>query len=143
MQQLEETFAALAGYFGLLAEPTRLKILHAICGNERSVGEIVRVTGAGQTNVSRHLALLHGAGLVGRRKARNQVFYRVTDPSFLDLCRTVCTGMADRIDGGEALRAGLLGLVASHVRAEAVAGAPTTPPGVPRPARSEHRRRAP
>ena len=39
----------------LLAEPMRLRILHAICNDERSVSAIVAATGATQTNVSRHL----------------------------------------------------------------------------------------
>ena len=37
-------FAAVARYFGVLSEPTRLKILHTICQDERSVGAIVAAT---------------------------------------------------------------------------------------------------
>ena len=33
--ELDEVFVAVARHFGLLAEPTRLKILHAICREER------------------------------------------------------------------------------------------------------------
>src|SRR5436305_14764930 len=58
---LERVFAAVARYFAVLAEPTRLRILHAICQQEQSVSAIVHATGATQTNVSRHLSLLHGA----------------------------------------------------------------------------------
>lgn len=60
--ELDEVFAVVARYFGLLSEPTRLKILHTICQDERSVSAIVAATGVTQTNVSRHLALLHQAG---------------------------------------------------------------------------------
>jgi DNA-binding transcriptional ArsR family regulator len=107
--ELEEVFTAVAKYFRLLSEPTRLKILHTICSDERSVSTIVDATGATQTNVSRHLALLHQAGVVSRRKERNAVFYKVADPVFADICRTVCRQIAARIDARQPLRRELLG----------------------------------
>ena len=112
--ELDEVFAAVAKYFSLLSEPTRLKILHAICSDERSVSAIVQETGATQTNVSRHLALLHQAGVVGRRKERNAVYYRVTDRVFADICRTVCVAIAGRIDARQPLRNELLEFVQQH-----------------------------
>ena len=77
---LDPVFAVVARYFGVLSEPTRLKILHTICQDERSVSAIVAATGATQTNVSRHLALMLAAGVVSRRRAGNVVFYRVAEP---------------------------------------------------------------
>jgi DNA-binding transcriptional ArsR family regulator len=114
VDELDEVFAAVAKYFGLLSEPTRLKILHTICSDERSVSAIVAATGATQTNVSRHLALLHEAGVVSRRKERNAVFYRVTDRVFADVCRTVCVQIAGRIDARQPLRKDLLEFVRQH-----------------------------
>jgi DNA-binding transcriptional ArsR family regulator len=105
---LETVFTAVARYFGLLSEPTRLKILHAICGSEETVSAIVRASGASQTNVSRHLALLHQAGVVMRRRDGNRVYYKIADPMFTDLCRTVCMQIASRIDEHDAVRDGLL-----------------------------------
>ncbi len=63
-------FDSVARYFSLLAEPTRLKILHTICHDERSVSSIVAATGATQTNVSRHLSLMHQAGVVSATARR-------------------------------------------------------------------------
>ena len=114
IDELDEVFAAVAKYFGLLSEPTRLKILHTICSDERSVSAIVAATGATQTNVSRHLALLHEAGVVSRRKERNAVYYRVTDRVFADVCRTVCVQIAGRIDARQPLRKDLLEFVRQH-----------------------------
>ncbi len=107
-ENLEPVFTAVAKYFGLLSDATRLKILHAICRSERHVSAIVVATGASQTNVSRHLALLHQAGVVSRRKVRNTVFYRVADPMFTEVCRMVCVQMANRLDDNGALREELL-----------------------------------
>jgi DNA-binding transcriptional ArsR family regulator len=113
-EELERVFASVARYFALLSEPTRLKILHAICQSERSVSAIVAATGATQTTVSRHLALLHQAGVVSRRRERNNVCYRVADPVFVDICRSVCVQIAARIDERAPLRNELLEFAAQH-----------------------------
>jgi DNA-binding transcriptional ArsR family regulator len=112
--ELDVVFAAVARYFGLLAEPTRLKILHAICNDERSVSQIVAITGATQTNVSRHLALMHQAGVVSRRREGSTVFYRVDDPEFVETCRKVCVQIAGRIEEREPLKRGLLDYAAGR-----------------------------
>lgn len=114
IDELEDVFAAVAKYFGLLSEPTRLKILHTICNAERSVSEIVALSGATQSNVSRHLALLHLAGVVNRRKDRNAVYYSVTDRVFAEVCRTVCVHIAGQIDAHVPLRDELLEFVRQH-----------------------------
>ena len=63
-----------------------------------SVSAIVAATGATQTNVSRHLALMHQAGVVSRRREGSTVYYRVADPEFVEICRSVCVQIAGRID---------------------------------------------
>ena len=40
-EEMQELFEDVSNYFFLLSEPTRLKILHALCDGERTVGEIV------------------------------------------------------------------------------------------------------
>lgn len=113
-QELDDVFASVARYFSLLSEPTRLKIMHAICHDERSVSAIVAATGATQTNVSRHLSLMHQAGVVSRRREGSTVFYKVIDPEFADVCRTVCVRIADRIESGEPLKRELLDFAAAR-----------------------------
>jgi DNA-binding transcriptional ArsR family regulator len=112
--ELDQVFAVVARYFGLLAEPMRLKILHTICLDEQSVSAIVAATGATQTNVSRHLALMHQAGVVGRRREGNAVLYRVCDPEFVEICRSVCVQIAGRIDEQKPLKRDLLQFAAQH-----------------------------
>jgi len=114
--ELQQVFAAVARYFALLAEPTRLSILHAICTAEQSVSQIVAATGASQTNVSRHLALLHQAGAVARRRAGPSVYYRVADPELVTICRTVCVQIAARIDAGVPLKDDLLAFAGRPAR---------------------------
>jgi DNA-binding transcriptional ArsR family regulator len=112
--ELDAVFAIVARHFSLLSEPTRLKILHAICRDELSVSQIVDATGATQTNVSRHLALMHQAGVVTRRRDGSAVFYRVDNPEFVEICRNVCVQIAGRIDEREPLKRGLLDFANEH-----------------------------
>jgi ArsR family transcriptional regulator len=102
----DEAFELIAGRFRILAEPMRLRLLHALGGAEMSVSELVQATGAGQANVSKHLGILLDSGLVFRRKEGLQVFYRVADPSIFEMCETVCSSLGDRLAARrEAIRA--------------------------------------
>ena len=112
--ELDEVFESVARYFALLAEPMRLRILHAICNDERSVSSIVAATGATQTNVSRHLALMHQAGVVARRREGSTVLYRLLDLEFAQICRTMCVRIAGRIEADEPLKQELLDYAASR-----------------------------
>jgi DNA-binding transcriptional ArsR family regulator len=93
-ETVESVFDGASRYFSLLAEPMRLRIIHSMCAQERSVGEIVKAVGASQANVSRHLSMLNTAGVLGRRKQGNFVFYSVSDPTLTDVCRAVCNRTA-------------------------------------------------
>ena len=96
-QLSDEAFALIAARFRALGEPMRLKILHALGKDEISVGDLVEATGAGQANVSKHLAVLLDAHLVARRKEGLNVFYRVADETVFDLCDTVCESVGERL----------------------------------------------
>jgi DNA-binding transcriptional ArsR family regulator len=80
----------IAERFRALGEPTRLLILASLQQGERSVGELVDLTGSGQANISKHLQLLHRQGFVARRKAGTSSFYRISDPAVFELCDLVC-----------------------------------------------------
>ena len=116
-EELDRVFGAVAAYFSVMSEPTRLKILNAICKDEKSVSEIVQEVGATQTNVSRHLGLMYRSGVVERRKEANQVFYRIADPAMMEICRTVCLQIAGQIDEREPLRKDLLKLAPQRRKA--------------------------
>jgi len=87
----------IAARFRLLGEPLRLKLLIALEGGERSVGELVAQTGAGQANVSKHLAALTQAGMLRRRKGGVSVYYAIADESAFTLCDVVCSGLQQHV----------------------------------------------
>lgn len=68
-----------------MAHPLRLKILCVIAANELTVQTIVDYIGSSQSNISQHLAILRGQGVLASRKDANRVFYRINDPRTLRL----------------------------------------------------------
>lgn len=89
-QLSDEAFEQIAGFFKVLAEPLRLKILHALYEGERTVNQIMEATGGNQANVSKHLRVLFDAGLLSRRKEGTNAYYRIADPLVFSLCDAVC-----------------------------------------------------
>lgn len=59
------------GLLGLLADPTRLRLLCLLDGAELSVAELTRITELPQSRVSTHLGRLRGASLVVERRVGN------------------------------------------------------------------------
>ena len=69
----------LAKYFRVLGDPTRLRILELLAGDERSVGELAAQLGEPQPKVSNHLACLRWCGFTATRREHRTVYYRVAD----------------------------------------------------------------
>jgi DNA-binding transcriptional ArsR family regulator len=80
----------IAARFRMLAEPMRLRLLNELREGEKTVTALVKATGAGQANVSKHLSLLTDASMVGRRKEGLNVYYFIADQSLFELCDLVC-----------------------------------------------------
>lgn len=80
----------LAERFKALGEPARLQLLMALRGGERSVGELVELTGLGQANVSKHLHQLHDCGYVTRRKEGTFAYYAIANHDVFMLCDVMC-----------------------------------------------------
>jgi ArsR family transcriptional regulator, cadmium/lead-responsive transcriptional repressor len=71
---------ALARYFRVLGDPTRLQILEALVERERTVSELVEFVGVPQSRVSNHLACLKWCRVAESERQGRNVLYRVTDP---------------------------------------------------------------
>lgn len=87
----EALLERIADRFRVLGDATRLAILRLLLdGGELNVGEIVERLSASQANVSKHLRILHDAGVVSRRAHGTAAYYRVADPSLTQICDLVC-----------------------------------------------------
>lgn len=92
-----DTLDQVAVFLKSMAEPTRLRILRSIHDEEKTASQIMEEVGAGQSNVSKHLAILAGAHVVTFRKEGVSTHYRIADPNITVICDTVCRSIAERI----------------------------------------------
>lgn len=91
-------FELAAELFGVLATPMRLRILSALCDEEKSVSQLLKEIETTQPNLSQHLNVLYRTGVLAKRKEGTQVIYRVQSEQAVNLCRTVCTQIAIEMD---------------------------------------------
>jgi len=107
----EELVQLLSGRIGLLADPTRIRILDRLRTGERNVQTIADLLTTTQQDVSGHLRLLRTAGLVSRRPGGREVFYAVADPTVYEVWERVVAdvrqhlvkqqAVLDRLGNGE------------------------------------------
>jgi DNA-binding transcriptional ArsR family regulator len=88
----------VAAYFQVLSEPTRLQILNLLRQREHNVVELAQLCGYTSANISRHLAVLTGHGLVAREGRGTSVYYRIADDSVYALCDLVCGRIARQLE---------------------------------------------
>ena len=85
-----ELIDLIADRFRALSEPARLLILNALRGGPRTVTDLVHETHLGQANVSKHLSVLRGVGLVVRRRSGAFVHYTIPDARLYLVCDLMC-----------------------------------------------------
>jgi len=71
--------ASIVKSLRLLADPTRLRLLHLLQREELTVAELQEILGMGQSRISSHLSQLRGAQLVHARRAGKHIFYALRD----------------------------------------------------------------
>lgn len=87
----------------VIGDPVRIRLLDHLREGEASVASLTETLGATQQNVSKHLQVLHQAGIVGRRKEGTSVLYRIVDSSVFELCELVCGGLQRQLSDLNAL----------------------------------------
>ena len=95
----DRVFETAAELFALLSTPTRLRIVCALCEGERNVGDLAQGVGASQPNISQHLGVLYRGGILGRRRAGSQVFYRIVSQRVLVLRDVLCSEQGTKAVG--------------------------------------------
>ena len=96
--------------FQMLADPTRFRIVEALAGGERAVGDLVRAVEIDQSGVSRHLRILGEAGFVMVRPDGARRLYSLKPEPFKAIddwvrsYRKLWEGRLDRFDAALARR---------------------------------------
>ena len=97
----DRVFESAAELFALLATPVRLKIISAVCQQEKNVTELLALIDTTQPNMSQHLATLYRSGVLAKRREGTQIYYRLQSERVAMLCRAVCTQVAIELDSGD------------------------------------------
>ncbi len=95
------TLGATSDLLGLLAEPSRVRLLALLAEQELTVNEIVAVTELGQSRVSTHLGKLREAGLLRDRRAGGSTFYRMANGEMPESARKLWTVVSADLEDGQ------------------------------------------
>ena len=82
----------------LFGEPTRIRLLELLNDGEASVQQLTDCLQTTHANVSKHLSLLHQAGIVSRRKDGPSVRYALVDWTGWWLVEQVAASIAGQLD---------------------------------------------
>jgi ArsR family transcriptional regulator len=99
-----------------LANPRRLEILHELARGPLEVGRLATAIGASQPNVSQHLSVLRGAGIVEAERDGREVRYRLADPDVMVACRLMQAVLERRLTRLSAMAANAVGSTAASAR---------------------------
>jgi DNA-binding transcriptional ArsR family regulator len=80
LESMQKGAMQAAEFLKAMANDTRLMVLCALLGGEKSVSELERSLELSQSRVSQQLARLRRAGLVANRPAGAAVYYRLSNP---------------------------------------------------------------
>ena len=88
--QSPDRLAEACGLLRAMANETRLRVLCALSGGEKSVNELAALTGQTLPAVSQHLAKLRAGGLVTTRREAQTIFYRLDHSVAAQIVATLC-----------------------------------------------------
>lgn len=83
---MDEITSLQAEVLKVLASPRRLEILHRLAEGPMEVGRLAAEIGASQPNVSQHLAVMRGTGIVEADRDGREIRYRLVDPDVIAAC---------------------------------------------------------
>lgn len=67
-----------------ISKPVRLKVIELIGDKKRNVSDLQHELGVSMSNLSNHLNDLYRAGILGREKEGNYVYYYLTEPKLIE-----------------------------------------------------------
>jgi ArsR family transcriptional regulator, lead/cadmium/zinc/bismuth-responsive transcriptional repressor len=85
----------MAEFFGVLADPTRLRLLSALVSQELCVCDLAAGLKMGESAVSHQLRVLRSMRLVKYRKAGRNVYYSLADHHVINLYRDVAEHLSE------------------------------------------------
>lgn len=94
---------AKADLFKALAHPARIRVLELLAERERTVGELAAETGLELSHLSQQVSVLRRAGIVDRRRVRNNVICSLGDSQTAELLGVARRMLTTNLRQGQAL----------------------------------------
>ena len=88
-----------------LSDANRVRALMALADGELCVCQIIELLGLAPSTVSKHMAVLHQAGLVESRKDGRWIYYRLAEEPGLPCARTALAMTLESLARDERIRA--------------------------------------
>jgi ArsR family transcriptional regulator len=99
----EEVYERRAGICKAFANPVRLKILDLVAQRARPVSELHERLGISDANLSQHLAVLRGAGVIATRRDGKQVHCYLAIPEVKQACALISDVLRAQVKNGRRL----------------------------------------
>lgn len=99
----EELYERRAGICKAFANPLRLKILDLVAQRSRPVSELRQRLGISEANLSQHLAVLRGAGVIATRRTGKQVHCYLAIPEVKQACALISDVLRAQVKNGQRL----------------------------------------
>jgi DNA-binding transcriptional ArsR family regulator len=94
----DEAIEVIAARLRVIAEPTRIRLMGMLDQGDAGVQELATRLGTTHQNVSRHLGVLHQAGMVSRRREGTGVRYSLVDWTGWWLVEQIGASVLSRLD---------------------------------------------
>lgn len=85
----KELYEIQANFCKALAHPIRLEFFDILSEGEKTVSELVNITGLPQSTVSQHLAFLRRLGIVRTRREGVNIYYSLAYPELKKACEII------------------------------------------------------
>jgi DNA-binding transcriptional ArsR family regulator len=96
---------SVAGIFGILGDPTRIRVLVALSGGEMCVTDLAAATNVNRTTISHQLRVLRAHRLVRRRRDGKVMYYALDDDHVTALLAMAAVHVTEEASAKEAMPA--------------------------------------
>ena len=100
-----EIFERQARICKAFAHPVRLRMLDIVAGGEVGISDLQKELGISKANVSQHLAILKGAGVLTTRREGKQIYCSLAIPEVKQACQLIRKVLQAQIEDSQRLAA--------------------------------------
>jgi ArsR family transcriptional regulator len=90
-----------AEFCKFMSNPKRIELIFLLGGREKRVEQLVGESGIRFSNVSQHLSVMKGKGIVETRRQGKNIFYRLSSGRILEACVIMRDLMIERMKRGK------------------------------------------